>query len=107
MGDRHPMPLFTLHYLPEVPMSRHWYVLDSIPVLSLHVLTMNVGHLVSYHFHKIPVNLPRMGHRTGVVLGRVLETASSIYLCNKNILKKQKTMGWDGDPPGCVKVYHP
>ncbi len=48
MGDRHPMPLFTLHYLPEVPMSGHWYVLDSIPALSLHVLTINVGHPVPY-----------------------------------------------------------
>ncbi len=30
-----------------------------------------------YHFKKIPLNLPKMGHRTDVVLGRVLETASS------------------------------
>ncbi len=29
-----------------------------------------------YHFQKIPLNLPKMGHRTGVVLGRVLKTAS-------------------------------
>ncbi len=48
MGDRHPMSLFTLHYLPELPMSGHWYVLDSIPGLSLHVLTINVGNPVSY-----------------------------------------------------------
>ena len=29
IGDRHSMPLFALHYLPEVPMLGHWYVLDS------------------------------------------------------------------------------
>ncbi len=43
MGDRHPIPLFTLHYSPEVPMSGHW---RSIPVLPMHVLTIYVGHPV-------------------------------------------------------------
>ncbi len=30
----------------------------------------------SYHFKKIPINLPQMEHTTGVVLGGVLETAA-------------------------------
>ena len=34
MGDRHPMPLFTFHYLPEVPMPGHLYVLDSIQYIA-------------------------------------------------------------------------
>ena len=35
---------------------------------------------VSCYLKKIPVNLPTMGYRTGIVLGRVLETASTSTL---------------------------